>query len=141
MTERVLSDASRRSEGDVLINELTDLPDDVARTAEHADRNARIRTEGNRNLIEAARESGSPKILAPSVAWRLPDGPDALAVKELERSVLAASGVVLRYGQLYGPGTYHERQPPVEPRVHIDRAAQRTLDALSAPTGVLVITD
>jgi hypothetical protein len=68
-------------------------------------RGFRIRTEGNQNLIEAAQQSGSPKILAQSVAWRLPDGPDALAVAELERSVLAEGGVVLRYGQFYGPGT------------------------------------
>ena len=48
---------------------------------------------------------------------------------------------VLSYGQFYGPGTYHEQQPPAEPRVHIDRAAERTVEALSAPTGVVVITD
>jgi nucleoside-diphosphate-sugar epimerase len=103
--------------------------------------NARIRTEGTRNLIEAARRSGSPKILAQSVAWQLPDGPDAQAVAELERSVLAEGGVVLRYGQFYGPGTYNEQQPPAEPRVHIDRAAERTVEALGEPTGVVVIVD
>jgi hypothetical protein len=71
----------------------------------------------------------------------LPDGPDAQAVAELERSVLAEGGVVLRYGQFYGPGTYHEQQPPAEPRVHIDRAAERTVEALDEPKGVVVITD
>jgi hypothetical protein len=126
---------------DVVLNELTDLPDDVAQIREHAELNARIRTEGNRNLIAAARQSGSPKILAQSVAWRLPDGPDALAVAELERSILAEGGVVLSYGQFYGPGTYHEQQLPAEPRVHIDRAAERTVEALSEPTGVVVIVD
>ena len=105
------------------------------------DRNARIRTEGNRNLIEAARRSGSPKLLAQSVAWPLPDGPDAQAVAELERSVLAEGGVVLRYGQFYGPGTYHEQRPPEEPRVHIDRAAELTVERLDAPPGVVVIVD
>ena len=94
-----------------------------------------------RNLIDAARRSGSPKILAQSVAWQLPDGPDAQAVAELERSVLAEGGVVLRYGQFYGPGTYNEQQPPAEPRVHIDRAAERTVEALGEPTGVVVIID
>jgi hypothetical protein len=125
---------------DVVLNELTDLPDDVTQIGAHADRNARIRTEGNQNLIEAARQSGSPKILAQTVAWQLPDGPDALAVAELERSVLAEGGVVLSYGQFYGPGTYNE-QAPAEPRVHIDRAAERTVEALDATTGVVVITD
>jgi len=122
-------------------NELTDLPDDAAQISELVDLNARIRTEGTRNLIEAARRSGSPKILAQSVAWQLPDGPDAQAVAELERSVLAEGGVVLRYGQFYGPGTYNEQQPPEEPRVHIDRAAERTVEALGEPTGVVVIID
>ena len=35
---------------------------------------------------------------------------------------------MLRYGQFYGPGTYNEQQPPEEPRVHIDRAAERTVE-------------
>jgi nucleoside-diphosphate-sugar epimerase len=125
---------------DVVLNELTDLPDDVTQIGKFADLNARIRTEGTRNLIEAARRSGSPKILAQSVGWQLPDGPDARAVAELERSVLAEGGVVLRYGRFYGPGTYNE-QPPEEPRVHIDRAAERTVEALGEPTGVVVIHD
>jgi uncharacterized protein YbjT (DUF2867 family) len=126
---------------DVILNELTDLPDDVTKIGDHADLNARIRTEGNQNLIEAARKSGSPKILAQSVAWQLPDGPDALAVAELEASVLAEGGVVLSYGQFYGPGTYHEQGRPAVPRVNIDRAADRTVDALGEPSGVVVITD
>ena len=106
-----LIQAVRDFKPDVVLNELTDLPDDATQISRLADLNARIRTEGNRNLIEAARRSGSPKILAQSVAWQLPDGPDARAVVELERSVLAEGGVVLRYGQLYGPGTYNEQQP------------------------------
>jgi nucleoside-diphosphate-sugar epimerase len=126
---------------DVVLNQLTDLPDDVAEIWQFAESNARIRSEGAQNLMEAARRSGSPKILAQSVAWQLPDGPDAQAVAELERSVLAEGGVVLRYGQFYGPGTYNEQQQPEEPRVHIDRAAERTVEALGEPTGVVVIVD
>jgi hypothetical protein len=38
--------ALRDFKPDVVLNELTDLPDDAARTSERADRNARIRTEG-----------------------------------------------------------------------------------------------
>jgi hypothetical protein len=126
---------------DVILNELTDLPDDAANIASRGDRNARIRTEGNKNLIEAARQNGSPKILAQTVAWQLPDGPDALAVAELERSVLAEGGVVLSYGQFYGSGTYHEGAIPAEPRIQIDRAAERTVELLDAPSGVVIITD
>ncbi|MEV4074932.1 SDR family oxidoreductase [Nonomuraea fuscirosea] len=126
---------------DVILNELTDLPDEVEKIGEHGELNARIRTEGNQNLIDAARQSGSPKILAQTVAWRLQDSPDADAVVELERSVLAEGGVVLSYGQFYGPGTYNEQQIPAEPRVRIDRAADRTVELLDAPSGVVVITD
>ncbi|BCW73486.1 NAD-dependent epimerase/dehydratase family protein [Arthrobacter sp. NicSoilB8] len=126
---------------DMILNELTDLPDDVESIGAHAELNARIRTEGNQNLIEAARQSGSPKILAQTVAWQLPDGPDALAVAELERSVLAEGGVVLSYGQFYGPGTYNEHQIPEDPRIQIDRAAERTVELLNEPSGVIVITD
>jgi len=71
----------------------------------------------------------------------LPDGPDALAVAELERSVLAEGVVVLSYGQFYGPGTYNEEQLPAEPRVQIDHAAERTVELLGEPSGVVVITD
>jgi nucleoside-diphosphate-sugar epimerase len=138
---QALIQAVRDFKPDIMLNELTDLPDDAAKISELADLNARIRTEGTRNLIEAARQSGSPKILAQSVAWQLPDGPDAQAVAELERSVLAEGGVVLRYGQFYGPGTYNEQQLPEEPRVHIDRAAERTVEALGKSTGVVVIVD
>ncbi|MET8353273.1 NAD-dependent epimerase/dehydratase family protein [Micromonospora sp. NPDC005206] len=136
-----LIQAVRDFEPDVILNELTDLPDEVERIGDHAELNARIRTEGNQNLIEAARQSGSPKILAQTVAWQLPDGPDARAVAELERAVLAEGGVVLSYGQFYGPGTYNEQQIPAEPRVQIDRAAERTVKLLDAPSGVVVITD
>jgi hypothetical protein len=126
---------------DIILNELTDLPDDVAKIGEYTELNSRIRTEGNQNLIEAARQSGSPKILAQTVAWPLPAGPGAQAVAELERSVLAEGGVMLSYGQFYGPGTYHEQRLPEEPRIQIDRAAERTVEALDAPTGVVVIVD
>jgi uncharacterized protein YbjT (DUF2867 family) len=125
---------------DFIVNELTDLPDDVTKIGAHVELNARIRTEGNHNLIEAAQRSGSPKILAQSVAWELEDGPDADALKDLERSVLAGGGVVLRYGRFYGPGTYNEL-PPEEPRVQIDRAAELTVKALDAPSGVVTIVD
>ncbi|WP_436532136.1 SDR family oxidoreductase [Actinoplanes sp. HUAS TT8] len=125
----------------LILNELTDLPDDAAELPASAERNARIRTEGNQNLIDAARRAGSPRILAQTVAWPLAPGPGADAVAELERAILAENGVVLSYGQFYGPGTYHELAVPAEPRVHIDRAAELTVEALTAPSGVVVITD
>jgi hypothetical protein len=118
---------------DVVVNELTDLPDDVTKIDAAA--NARMRIEGHGNLLAAA---GSSKVVAQSVAWPL-DGEGAAAVEELERSTLAAGGVVLRYGRFYGPGTYSENELPAAPRVQIDDAARRTVEALDAPSGVIEI--
>ena len=50
---------------------------------------------------------------------------------------LAVDGVVIRYGQFYGPGTFYEGDPPDPPRLHIDEAARRTLDALDVCATVL----
>jgi hypothetical protein len=71
------------------------------------------------------------------------EGAAGAAVEELERTTLAAGGVVLRYGIFYGPGTYSEstgRVPP-EPRVHVEEAARQTVEALAAPSGVLLVVD
>jgi uncharacterized protein YbjT (DUF2867 family) len=126
---------------DVILDELTDLPDDRSQLPARALDNARIRVEGTHNLIEAAERAGVPRFLAQSVAWQLPAGAGADAVAELERSVLAIGGVVLRYGQLYGPGTYYPDELPSDPRVHVDTAAAATIDALDAASGILTITD
>ena len=56
--------------------------------------------------------SQQAKIVAQSVAWTMKPGPEADAVASLEQAVLAASGVVLRYGMFYGPGTYFEDELP-----------------------------
>jgi len=125
---------------DVVVHELTDLPDEVARIPEFAADQARIRREGTRNLIAAAQAAGVRYFLAQSVAWELP-GEGGAAVAELERLTLEASGVVLRYGQFYGPGTYHEAEPPPQPRIHIDEAARRTAALLDAPSGSIEIVE
>lgn len=130
-----------RFEPDVLLDELTDLPEDVTRIPEHGELNARIRTEGTQNLIDAGKLGGSPKILAQSVAWDLPDETDARSIGSLEAAVLAEGGVVLRYGQFYGPDTYNVEKQPDEPRVALDSAAAQTVAALTAATGVLTIVD
>src|ERR1700741_2968403 len=91
-----LIQAVRDFKPDVVLNELTDLPDDAEQISELADLNARIRTEGTRNLIEAARRSGAPKIVAQSVAWQLPEGPEAQAVAARQRALLHEGCVLLR---------------------------------------------
>ena len=125
---------------ELVMHQLTDLPDDAARIREAGGANARIRREGTRNLLAAAAEAGAERFLAQSVAWTLP-GDGGAAVEEMELMVLAAGGVVLRYGQFYGPGTYHPTKPPPPPRVQLDTAAARTVALLDATTGIVTITD
>jgi uncharacterized protein YbjT (DUF2867 family) len=125
---------------ELVMHQLTDLPDQVERIAEFATRNNRIRTEGTRNLLAAAAQAGATRFLAQSIAWTPPAGGEAVA--EHERLVLDADGVVIRYGTFYGPGTYSEpdRIPP-PPRIHIDQAARRTVALLNAPPGLVVVTE
>jgi UDP-glucose 4-epimerase len=126
-------------EPDAVIHELTDLPDELADLASYAPLNDRMRTEGTRNLIATARRSGASRFIAQSIAWR-PRG-RVEAVDQHERQVLAVSGVVARYGQLYGPGTFYEHELPSHPRVHVDAAARATPPLLDAPSGIVTITD
>ncbi|MFD4440315.1 NAD-dependent epimerase/dehydratase family protein [Nocardia sp. NPDC058519] len=125
---------------ELVMHQLTDLPDDVARLAASGEANSRIRTEGTVNLLAAAAAAAATRFIAQSIAWAPPAGRGA-AIATHESAVLAAGGVVLRYGQFYGPGTYYESTPPAHPRIHIDTAATRTLDLLEAPTGVVVVVD
>jgi nucleoside-diphosphate-sugar epimerase len=126
---------------DLLLHELTDLPDDLADLPSDSVLNARIRAEGTRNLLDALPDPRRTKIVAQSVAWTMAPGAEADAVASLEKAVLTANGVVLRYGFLYGPGTYFETGLPPAPHVHIDVAAARTLQALDAPAGILNVVD
>ena len=138
---QALTNAVRSFSPDVLLHELTDLPDDLESLPEDSQLNARIRVEGTRNLLDALQGMGQTKIVAQSVAWTMRPGLEADAVSTLEDTVLAADGVVLRYGLFYGPGTYFEGDLPPTPRVHIDTAAARTLEALDAPSGIVTIVD
>lgn len=135
-----LSEAITAFTPDLVMHQLTDLPDELDRIPAFADRNNRIRTEGTRNLLAAARDAGTSRFLAQSIAWTPPAGGEAVA--EHERLVLEAGGVVIRYGTFYGPGTYSgsDRVPP-PPRIHVDEAARRTVALLDAPSGVVVLTE
>jgi NAD(P)H-binding len=136
-----LTTAVRSFSPDLVLHELTDLPDAVEDLPKAGLLNARIRVEGTRNLIDAMTGLDEPKIVAQSIAWTPDPGPGVDAVTSLEQAVLAANGVVLRYGAFYGPGTYYEGELPAAPRVHIDTAAARTLEALDAPSGILTVVD
>ncbi len=125
---------------ELVIHQLTDLPDDPADLPASRGANSRIRFEGTDNLVAAARAAGVGRFLAQSIAWDVP-GEGVKAVSHLEGAVLGIGGVVLRYGQFYGPGTFHEGEPPPPPRIQIDAAARRTAELLEAPSGVLTIVD
>jgi nucleoside-diphosphate-sugar epimerase len=110
---------------EVVIHELTDIPKSVdpRQFEKQFELNNRLRREGTRNLVDAARAAGARRLIAQSIAFvyqpagRLHTEDDPLsveagdvvrAVADLEDAVLHAEGiegVVLRYGYFYGPGT------------------------------------
>jgi nucleoside-diphosphate-sugar epimerase len=124
---------------ELVMHQLTDLPDDEASLATATDANARIRREGTRNLLAAAEGAGARRVLAQSVAWEL-SGAGAAAKEERERAVLGFGGVILRYGRFYGSGTYHA-ESPAPPRIQIDEAARRTTALLDAPSGIVEVVE
>jgi NAD(P)H-binding len=124
---------------DAVLHQLTDLPDRADEIPQYADRNARIRTESTRNLLDAATAASARHFLAQSIAWTPSGG--AASLEEHEGQVLAFGGVVVKYGQLYGPGTYYESELPAHPRIHVDDAARRTVPLVTAAPGVVVLAD
>jgi nucleoside-diphosphate-sugar epimerase len=125
---------------ELIMHQLTDLPDTADQITDYRDRNNRMRTEGTRNLIVAMNAAGAERLIAQSIAWRPPAGGEA--VEEHERLVLEVGGLVIEYGTFYGPGTYGgEDRVPDHPRIHVDEAARRTVDLLDAPSGVVVVAE
>lgn len=125
-----VSVAVARVRPDAIINELTSLPKRYTPTdmKAAAERDARVRLEGNRNLIAAAQQSGVRRFLVQSTGfWYAPgeglaDEGEPFAVaaspavaagaqrySELEAMTLGQTefeAVALRYGFFYGPGTW-----------------------------------
>jgi 2-alkyl-3-oxoalkanoate reductase len=126
---------------DVVINELTDLPQvmDRSRLAEFYANNDRMRTTGGDNLLDAALGAGVCRYLVESIAFLYepagqevkteesplcvtvsePTGAAVRATAHAEQAVLGPPelrGTVLRYGYFYGPNTYFRT---------IDRAARQ----------------
>jgi nucleoside-diphosphate-sugar epimerase len=125
---------------DLVMHQLTDLPDDADQVAALGDRNDRIRTEGTANLLAAAWAAGVTRFIAQSIAWE--QAPERAAhTHAFEQSVLDAGGVVLRYGQFYGPDTYFPHEVPPEPRIEIGEAARCTVELLQAPSGIIEVLD
>jgi nucleoside-diphosphate-sugar epimerase len=126
-----LSAAMAEASPEVVVHELTSLPDrlDFRNEDTYAATN-RVRTEGTRNLIDAARAAGARRLVCQSIAFAyrpggaalkteddplLDDAPGAfgsgvMALREMEHLVLGSEdlqGLVLRYGFFYGPGTHY----------------------------------
>jgi len=133
---RALTAAVDAFRPDIVLHQVTDLPDQAERLPEFRPANERVRSEGTRNLLCAARAADAPHFIAQSIAWG--SGP---VIEAHESSVILAGGTVLRYGQFYGPGTFYEQVPPPAPRIHIDEAARRTMPFLTGPRGTFTITD
>ena len=126
---------------DVVFHQLTDLPDSVTNLAAYGHRNDRMRSEGTRNLLAAAAAARAGRVIAQSISWELPSASRRAVTAVHERAVVQAGGVVIRYGKLYGPGSYYPGDPPGPPRIHVDDAARQTLPALAAPAGVTIVVD
>ena len=149
---------------DVVIHQLTDLPPnlDPKLMLEATPRNARIRSEGTNHLVRAALASGARRFIAQSIAWAYAPGAephteqDALdlasegqraisvrGVAELERLALSSpplAGVVLRYGQIYGPGSSRAHAEGSAP-VHADAAAYAALLAVERGAGIYNVAE
>ncbi len=176
-----IGEAVARAEPEVIIHEMTALagtPDMRRFDRWFATTNA-LRTRGTEHLLAAARRAGVRRFVAQSYTnWPNvreggpvktetdpldPDPPRAqrrtlAAIRFLERAVLDASleGMVLRYGNLYGPGASESLVDLVRKRrvpllgegsgiwswVHIDDAAAATVAAVDrGRPGVYNIVD
>jgi nucleoside-diphosphate-sugar epimerase len=107
-----------------------------------AEANNRVRREGAKNLVEAAEAVGAGRLVVESVAFPL-DGDAAAAVDELEASAREFRGesVILRFGRLWGPGTFHHSPPP-PPRIRVERAGAMAARLLvDAARGTHLVTE
>jgi nucleoside-diphosphate-sugar epimerase len=125
-----LRDAVVAARPDAVVHQLTDIPRriDPRRFEEQFATNDRLRSEGTRNLVDAAVAAGSRRVVAQSIAFayapvggpvKNEDDPLHLdapwpwrrsveAVRDLEAAVTGThgiEGVTLRYGYFYGPDT------------------------------------
>ena len=150
---------------DVIVHQLTDLPHGLKAElmAEGLIRNARLRIEGTRNLVDAALGAGARRFIAQSIAFVYAPGREphdegdplispaeepwrstmegVVTLERLATSTPGLDGIVLRYGMFYGPGTGFEVAPG-KPAVHVDAAAKAAMLAIeSGAPGVYNIAD
>ncbi len=145
--------AVRKSRAEVVIDELTALPQHPRDMAAAAAGNHNMRLEGGGNLHRAARASGARRYLQQASGFFLKPGPGlgdesvgravdaspavaahARDYTELESRVLNAEGiegVALRYGFFYGPGTGYNPDGAAA-----DQARKQELAIIGAGEGV-----
>jgi nucleoside-diphosphate-sugar epimerase len=138
-----LARAVAEAEPEVVVHALTALPDRIEWKAKQDPVAAtnRLREEGTRNLIAAARAAGARRVVAESVAFLYEPSGDwvkdeeaplftgapgrfgkaVAALADLERQVLGDDGIeglVLRFGWFYGPGTSYAADRAVAEDFH-----------------------
>ncbi len=129
----VVSGAVAAARPDAVIHELTAIPARInpRRVERDFELNDRLRSQGTRILVDAAREAGAGIVIAQSIAFAYAPGVpgtvhvesdplarggmrsfarSAAALADLESAVLGVDGTVLRYGYLYGAGTAISRE-------------------------------
>ena len=142
-----VEDAVIAAAPEAIVSELTSLPKDYdLRTIDYGPTN-RVRVEGGRNLISAGRKVGAGRYISQSIAFvyepegdwvkdeeartfveapgRFASGLEATLTSE--REALEADGMeglVLRYGQFYGPDTYFDRGGSIAEQVRKRRFPQ-----------------
>lgn len=126
---------------DAVVNELTSLPKHYTATEMEAaaERDTRVRLEGNKNLIAAALQTGVRRFIVQSAGFWYAPGVGLAAESEslaLDASPAIAAGsqryaelesmtfgrkeftaVALRYGFFYGPGTWYTRDGDIGEQV------------------------
>jgi nucleoside-diphosphate-sugar epimerase len=149
-----LRDAVAVAAPEVVVHALTAIPERINWKADPLAPTNRLRREGTRNLIAAAQAAGARRIVAESVAFLYaprgdwvkdeeaelyaeapePFGDTVEALSDLERQVRDAEGlegVVLRFGNLYGPGTMFASDGS-----QAEEAQRRRLPIVGKGTGV-----
>ena len=138
--------AVQEARPDFVIHQLTDLPAtfDAEALAAARPRNARLRAVATPILMQAAKAARVRRAVVQSIGFvytggtpphRESDPVVAPGVVELETATLGTDGiegVVLRYGRLWGPGTWASQPAGLPAPLHVDAAAHAALLALTS---------
>ncbi|MEZ2111872.1 NAD(P)-dependent oxidoreductase, partial [Staphylococcus aureus] len=155
---------------EIIINQITDLKNvDMAA-------NTKVRIEGSKNLIDAAKKHDVKKVIAQSIAFMYEPG-EGLANEETsldfnstgdrkvtvdgvvgleEETARMDEYVVLRFGWLYGPGTWYGKDGMIYNQfmdgqvtlsdgvtsfVHLDDAVETSIQAIHFENGIYNVAD